>query len=255
MTNEQLIKLVQVWALGITLAACVFAFTGNAESAMRNSKGQNANNNSGSQNSNTRRTQNQNSESRNATGEQTSMSAAMSSQDQKFVSEAAMGSMMEVEMGRWAAQIGTSDAVKQFGRRMVEDHSKANDELKQVAASKGITLPTALDQKHQTEVSKLARLKGADFDKAYSKKMLSDHQKDVAAFQRASEKATDREVKAFATKTLPTLQEHLEMARALNSSASGGSSNPDSAGGRCWSNIQAENDARRASDCRLPPIR
>jgi putative membrane protein len=151
--------------------------------------------------------------------------AAMNSQDQKFLTEAAMGGMMEVEMGRWAAQIGTSDAVKQFGRRMVEDHTRVNEELKQLATAKGVTLPTALDMKHQQEVSKLARLKGADFDKAYSKKMLSDHQKDVAAFEKQSTGGSDAEVKAFAAKALPTLQEHLTLAKALNGTDTGGTKN------------------------------
>ena len=228
MTNEQLIRSVQVWALGVTLAAGIFAFSGNVESAIWNSEQQNANSNtSGSQNSNTRKTQNQNSENRNATGEPAGM-AAMSSQDQKFLTEAAMGGMMEVEMGRWAAQIGTSDAVKQFGRRMVEDHSRANEELKQLATAKGVTLPTTLDEKHQREVSKLARMKGADFDKAYSKKMLSDHQKDVAAFEKQSTSGSDAEVKAFATKVLPTLQEHLTQAKALTGTDTGGMKNDNS---------------------------
>jgi putative membrane protein len=226
MTNEQLIKSVQVWALGVTLAASVFAFSGNVASAIWNSEHQNANNSnaSGSQNSNTRKTQNKNTEKSNATGERTGM-AAMSSSDQNFMIEAAMGGMMEVEMGRWASQVGTSDAVKQFGRKMVEDHSRSNEELKQLAQAKGVTLPTALDQKHAQEVSKLARMKGADFDRYYSKKMLSDHQKDVAAFEKQSTKGADAEVKAFAAKTLPTLQEHLTLAKSLNGTETGGMKN------------------------------
>jgi putative membrane protein len=228
MTNAQLIRSVQVWALGVTLAAGGFAFSGNVESAIWGSEQQNANSNtSGTQNSNTSKTKNQNAESRNATGEPAGM-AAMSSQDQKFITEAAMGGLMEVEMGRWAAQIGTSDAVKQFGRRMVEDHSKVNEELKQLATAKGVTLPTALDEKHQREVSKLVRLKGADFDKAYSKKMLSDHQKDVAAFEKQSTGGSDAEVKAFAAKALPTLQEHLTLAKALTGTETGGTKNDNS---------------------------
>jgi putative membrane protein len=79
--------------------------------------------------------------------------------------------------------------------------------------------------KHQQEVSKLARLKGADFDKAYSKKMLSDHQKDVAAFEKQSTGGSDAEVKAFAAKALPTLQEHLTLAKALNGTDTGGTKN------------------------------
>ena len=201
MRNEHLIKMAQIWALGVTLAACIFAFSGNVESAIWNSHQQNANSNTAAQNSNAEK--------------QTGAATTSASPDQKFLMEAAMAGLLEVELGRWAAQIGTSDAVKQFGRRMVTDHTKANDELKQLATSKGITLPTALDQKNQLEVSKLARMKGADFDKGYSKKMLSEHNKAVSLFQKESTKGADPDVKAFATKALPTLQEHLDMAKAL----------------------------------------
>ena len=113
----------------------------------------------------------------------------MSSKDQKFLVDAAMGGLMEVELGRWAAQIGTSPEVKQFGQRMIDDHSKANTELAQLASSKGVTLPTQLDEKHQRDVSKIARLKGAEFDRAYSKAMLSDHEKDVKEFEKQSTNA------------------------------------------------------------------
>ena len=98
---------------------------------------------------------------------------------------------------------------------MIDDHSKANTELTQLASSKGVTLPTELDEKHQRNVSKIARLKGADFDRAYSKAMLGDHEADVKEFEKQSTNATDADLKAFAGKTLPTLQEHLQMARAL----------------------------------------
>ena len=129
--------------------------------------------------------------------------------------DAAMGGMMEVELGRVAAQKGSSDAVKQFGQRMVDDHSKANEELMSVATSKGITLPTTLDAKHQGHVTKLSSLSGAEFDRSYSKMMLSDHTKDAAAFQKQSNKGADPDLKAFAAKTLPIIQEHLQMAKTL----------------------------------------
>ena len=98
---------------------------------------------------------------------------------------------------------------------MVDDHSKANTELMSLASSKGVTLPTALDEKHQKEVTKLSAMSGAEFDRAYSKMMLSDHNKDVSEFEKQSTKGTDPDLKAFASKTLPTLQEHLQMAKAL----------------------------------------
>jgi len=97
----------------------------------------------------------------------------------------------------------------------VDDHSKANTELMTLASGKGITLPTALDEKHQKEVTKLSGMSGAEFDRAYAKMMLSDHNKDVSEFEKQSTRGSDPDLKAFATKTLPTLQEHLQMARAL----------------------------------------
>ena len=99
---------------------------------------------------------------------------------------------------------------------MVDDHSRANEDLKQLASTKGVTLPTELDAKHKSELAKMSKLTGADFDKAYSKSMLSDHVKDVAAFEKQSQKAADPDLKAFAAKTLPVLEEHLQLARALN---------------------------------------
>jgi putative membrane protein len=137
--------------------------------------------------------------------------------------DAAMGGLMEVELGRMATQQGTSDAVKQFGQRMVDDHSKANTELMTLATSKGMTLPTDLDEKHRKDVTKLSSLTGAEFDRAYAKMMLSDHNKDVSAFEKQSTKGADPDLKAFAAKTLPTLQEHLRMAKALNGNKGGGS--------------------------------
>lgn len=153
-------------------------------------------------------------------GGMTEKSSAMNGMDRKFVMEAAMGGMMEVELGKLAVEKGMSDEVKQFGQHMIDDHSKANDELMQVAASKGITLPTELDAKHKMMRDKMASLSGAAFDKAYKQDMLKDHRKDVAEFQKESMKAMDADVKAFAAKTLPTLKEHLSMIEGMTSTKS-----------------------------------
>jgi putative membrane protein len=138
--------------------------------------------------------------------------------DRQFVERAATGGVAEVEMGKLAQQKGTSDPVKQFGARMVQDHSKSNQELKQLARAKGISVPEAPTKAHHGEMDKLNKLSGADFDKQYMAHMVSDHQKNVAEFKKASESAQDGEVKAFASKTLPTLQEHLSRAQSINDS-------------------------------------
>lgn len=208
MTNEKVIRSAQIWALAVVLAGGVLAFAGAGKSNSQNA------NSSTSQNSNSSRS-NRNSNTSSATGERAG-AAAVSADDKKFMMEAATGGMMEVELGRIAAQQGSSAAVKQFGQRMVDDHSKANEELMQLASTKGLTLPTELDAKHKSEVTRLSKMAGADFDRAYSKMMLSDHIKDVAEFEKQSTKAKDADLKAFTAKTLPTLQEHLKMAKALN---------------------------------------
>ena len=142
--------------------------------------------------------------------------ATLTMSDRKFVMEAAMGGMAEVELGRLATQKGTSDGVKAFGQRMVDDHSAANADLTTLASGKGMTLPTALDAKHRATMARLSKLSGAAFDRAYSRDMLADHVKDVAAFKRQSKVAHDADLKAFAAAKLPTLEEHLRMARELN---------------------------------------
>jgi len=128
---------------------------------------------------------------------------------------AAQGGMAEVQLGQLAAKSGSADAVKQFGQRMVDDHGKANDELKQLASSKGITLPSALNRKHKQTYNHLSHLTAASFDRAYAADMVKDHETDVKEFEKESANGSDPDIKAWAAKTLPTLQEHLRMARAL----------------------------------------
>ena len=135
--------------------------------------------------------------------------------DHHFAMEAAEGGIMEVELGRIAAQKATNPDVKSFGQKMVDDHGKANDELKSIASSKNITLPdeTTVRTKHKAMIDRLEKLSGAAFDRAYMADMVRDHVKDVAAFEHQSKSGKDTELKAFASKTLPTLQEHLKLAR------------------------------------------
>ncbi len=135
--------------------------------------------------------------------------------DKKFAKDAAMGGMMEVELGKLAAQKGGSDAVKQFGQKMVDDHSKANDQLKEVASSDSLQLPSAVDSKQQSQIDKMSSLSGAAFDKAYVKDMLKDHEKDVHAFQLEAQNGHDPKIKQFAAITLPTLKEHLSAIKDL----------------------------------------
>jgi putative membrane protein len=138
---------------------------------------------------------------------------AVPASDTAFAKEAAIGGMAEVEFGNLAKEKASNSDVKQFADRMVTDHSKGNDELKQWAQQKKVTLPTELDAKHKATKDRLSKLSGDAFDKAYMRDMVSDHVKDVSAFKRESTSAKDPELKAWAAKTLPTLEEHLKLAR------------------------------------------
>jgi putative membrane protein len=134
--------------------------------------------------------------------------------DRRFVEDAMRGGMMEVELGRLAQQKAEDPDVRAFGQRMVTDHSKANADLVELARRSGVTLAgdgKGKDKGKDTgKQAELSNLNGEDFDRAYVRMMVADHQKDVAEFDRMSRSAQDAELKSFASKTLPTLRSHLE---------------------------------------------
>jgi putative membrane protein len=136
--------------------------------------------------------------------------------DAKFATEAASGGMTEVILGKMAQEKSSNAKVKEFGAMMVTDHSKANDELMALAKSKNITLPSAPGADDQKNIDDLNKKKKADFDKAYVNMMVDDHKKDIGAFEDAEKNAKDPDLKAFATKTLPTLKKHLSAITAIN---------------------------------------
>jgi putative membrane protein len=132
----------------------------------------------------------------------------MTDQDKMFVDAAAKGGMMEVMLGNIAETNASNQKVKDLGKMMVTDHTKANDALKGWAMNAKYTLPTALDAKQQKMVDDIKMKKGAEFDKAYTALMVSDHKEDIAEFKKEAKDGTG-DVKAFASKTLPTLEMHL----------------------------------------------
>lgn len=132
-----------------------------------------------------------------------------------FMKKSAQGGMAEVEMGKLAVQKATDPEVKKFGQMMVDDHGKANTELKSLAGNKSVTLPADLGS-HQGHFDKLKILAGADFDKAYVSAMVDAHETDVEAFQSQADKSSDPDVKAFAAKTLPVLKKHLESIKTID---------------------------------------
>ncbi len=150
-----------------------------------------------------------------ASAKQNPSSGKVSAADQTFIKEAAQGGMAEVELGQLAVQKALNEDVRKFGQRMVDDHGKANDKLKSLAASEGVKLPQTLDAKDKATKLRLSKLSGDQFDKAYMKDMVRDHNADIAAFQRESTSGTSTEVKEFASHTLPTLQDHLKEAQSI----------------------------------------
>ena len=149
-----------------------------------------------------------------STNSNTTNSNAASLQD-SFLTEAAEGGMAEVELGKLASEKARNAEVKKFGQLMVEDHGKANVELRSMAGGKNVPLPSELSSEHASKLKELQGLSGSEFDKAYVDAMVEDHEKDVAAFKEQAESASDPELKAFAAKTLPTLQKHLEMIKGI----------------------------------------
>jgi putative membrane protein len=131
-----------------------------------------------------------------------------------FLKAASQGGTAEVELGKIAASKAQNPEVKKYGQMMVDDHSKANTELKALAVTKKITLPADLGS-HRSTIEDLKQLTGAAFDKAYVEAMLDDHEEDVAAFQKQADSASDPDIKAFAAKTLPVLKKHLDAVKAI----------------------------------------
>ncbi|HWV66345.1 DUF4142 domain-containing protein [Chitinophaga sp.] len=132
-----------------------------------------------------------------------------------FAVEAANGGMMEVEMGKLAQEKAQNPRVKAFATMMVNDHSKANDELKALASQKGITLPAELSTETKKHIEDLGKKTGKDFDKDYMSMMVDDHDKDVSKFEKAPDNVTDQELKTWAANTLPTLKAHQDSAKAI----------------------------------------
>jgi putative membrane protein len=147
----------------------------------------------------------------------TSSANRVTSPDATWAMKVAQGGLAEVKLGQLAADHASSQAVKAFGKTMVDDHTKANDELKQIATKKGIMVPVEIGSKNQATYDRLSKLNGAAFDRAYMADMLKDHKADIAEFKREATSGTDPELKEFVHRTLPTLQRHLEMAQAAQS--------------------------------------
>jgi putative membrane protein len=137
------------------------------------------------------------------------------SDDLTFLRKAASAGMAEVALGQLAAKHGHSERVRQFGQRMVDDHTKANKQLLEIARRKGMTFSAKLDETHQKLMDRLREKKGSAFDRDFARHMVRDHKEAVELFEKEARYGKDTDLKAFAGRTLPTLQHHLKMARRL----------------------------------------
>jgi len=137
--------------------------------------------------------------------------------EKNFWSEAADGGLSEVEMGKMAVKKAQNPEVKKFAQMMITDHSKANNELKTIAAKQKITLPTEIGPRNRSTIDELNKLEGGDFDREYVQAMVDDHEADVQMFEDQAEDDSDLQAKAFAAKTLPVLKKHLETIKAIQS--------------------------------------
>jgi putative membrane protein len=140
---------------------------------------------------------------------------ALKSHDREFVTRAAEASWAEIAMGQLAQSSGRTDAVRQFGQRMVKDHTATMEGLESITRKLGITSAKEADPKHQGDLNVLAKATGAEFDRLYAGYMVTEHERTVQLFQRQAKRGENAELRQFAARQLPILQEHLSMARSL----------------------------------------
>jgi putative membrane protein len=142
--------------------------------------------------------------------------AKLSAQDRDFVKRAAIGGMAEAEEGKLAAQHAQNDAVKNFSQQMVTDHTKINADLQGIAGRIGVTPPATLDKEHAAMLQRLGKLSGPQFDRTYMQDQVSEHRKTISLFEKEDKSGQNADLKTFATNTLPTLREHLQMAQDVS---------------------------------------
>jgi putative membrane protein len=188
------------------------------------------------------------------TGDKSAAKSSLASSERRFLENTAQHGMAEVELGKLAQDKAQDPKVKEFAKKMVDEHGKANDEVKRIAAAKNVTLPTEMAREHKRAMDKLSKKSGADFDRAYMDDMVDDHEKDVKEFRSMAKNAKDSDVKSFASSTLPTLEQHLQMAKSAESAiksagkTSTKSSSTAPAGGTTTSSASAPNAASSRTD-------
>ena len=146
----------------------------------------------------------------------TTSNLPLNKEDSTFVTKAAMGSLMEIQAGTLAQQKATNDRVKSFAAMMVNDHTKASNELTSLVSGRGMMLSTTLPPDMQKHMDAMQKMSGKAFDKHYMDMMVNDHKKTVADFEKQANSGSDTDLKAWAGRTLPTLQMHRDSAVAIS---------------------------------------
>ena len=139
-------------------------------------------------------------------------SSNLSAADQNFATKAAQGGMAEVELGKLARERGATAHVKNYGKMLVDDHTRMNNELKDIASRENITLPTAVSSEQKETIDRFAKLSGSNFDREFLKDSAKDHRDDIKEFEKEAANGQDPAIKNFASNSLPTLRNHLRMA-------------------------------------------
>jgi putative membrane protein len=138
----------------------------------------------------------------------------LSKADKAFVMEAYAGGLAEIRFGRLAKTKATEPEAKTLAERLIEDHRKANEELKKMAEAKGIATPTEPGAEAQAVYKMLEKKEGSQFDKNFAENAVKDHKKDISAFEKIAKETKDEDLKAFVEKTVPVLKEHLALAKS-----------------------------------------
>jgi putative membrane protein len=168
--------------------------------------------------------------------------------DKKFIQKAAKDGMAEVEMARLAQRKTSSEQVREFAAQMEQDHRQANDELRQIGESKGISIPASLDSAQNKKIAKFRKETGSDFDRKYMADMVLDHEEDLKFFREASQDAADPEVKGFAQKTEQKISEHLDLARKVAAQVGAITAKPEMDGSNAASHANSGTNAGTSGD-------
>jgi len=158
-----------------------------------------------------------------AKSEQAATKGGLSKEDMKRFTDIAQANLAEVEVGKLAQSKGASQEVKDYGKHMVEDHGRMLEENKQMADKKGMKMPGAPNKAQQAAKARLEKLSGDEFDRAFAKQMVDDHQKALKLVQDTAKNAKDAELKGAAQKAAPEIEKHLQMAKALGPASAGAS--------------------------------